>query len=375
MIRLRGITWDHPRGAAPLRAAAPQLAERLGVQVDWQARSLKDFGDAPLVELARDFDLLVIDHPHVGVAAASGCVRVLDDLLPATVLDALRAESAGPSFASYAYAGRQWALPVDAACQVGAVRDDLMDQRSLPATWDEVLRLAEQLSGSGCWVGMALCPTDAACSFLTLCAQAGAGWGDGPPRREVLRGALARLRLLVSVCHPASREWNPIRLYDHMTATDEVAYSPLAFGYTNYSRAGVARPLRFTGIPGRIRALLGGAGLAISARCPLPETAATVAAWLCGRDYQTSGYVTCGGQPGHGAAWRDVAANRLTGNFFAGTLPTLETSFTRPRELAWPSFQEYLAERLGAFLREAEPAPEAVIDDLLSAYRRKGSSD
>ena len=37
----------------------------------------------------------------------------------------LEAETVGKSFASYRLAGRQWALPIDAATQVQAIRPDL----------------------------------------------------------------------------------------------------------------------------------------------------------------------------------------------------------------------------------------------------------
>lgn len=370
MIKLRGITWDHPRGAGPLFASVARVHELFGVTVEWQARSLKDFGDAPLVDLARQFDLLVMDHPHVGVAAATGCVHSLDALLPWSTFEALAAASVGPSFPSYTYAGCQWALPVDAACQVGACRPDLVDAAALPAAWVELPALAERLRAQGRWIGMALCPTDAACSFFTLCAQRGATWEEEPAPREIVRAVLSALRDLTALCHPLSRTWNPIRLYDHMTATDEVAYSPLAFGYTNYSRAGVGRRMQFTGIPGRTQALLGGAGLAVSAHCEQPELAAQVAAWLCDGEYQSTGYVAAGGQPAHGAAWRDVEADRLTGGFFSGTRATIEASFVRPRHAAWPHYQEYVGARIGALLGDPSADIERASDDLLAAWRR-----
>ena len=71
MITLRGITWDHPRGYAPLAASVAPYAQAHSVRVEWERRSLKDFGDAPLPELARDYDLLIIDHPHVGQESES----------------------------------------------------------------------------------------------------------------------------------------------------------------------------------------------------------------------------------------------------------------------------------------------------------------
>jgi len=369
MSKLRGITWDHPRGAGPLFASVAQVCECFGVEVEWQARSLKDFGDAPLVDLARQFDLLVMDHPHVGVAAATGCVHSLGELLPRTTLAELAVASVGPSFESYNYAGCQWALPVDAACQVGACRPDLCGTAALPTAWEELPVLAERLRGQGRWIGMALCPTDAACSFFTLCAQRGVTWEGEPAPRPIAGAALQVLRDLSALCHPLSRTWNPIRLYDHMTRTDEVAYSPLAFGYTNYARAEVARRLQFTGIPGRTHALLGGAGLAVSVHCEQPEAAAQVAAWLCGAAYQATGYVVAGGQPAHQTAWRDAAADRLTGGFFSGTQATIDRSFVRPRHAAWPHFQEYAGERIGAFLADPVADIERTIDDLLAAWR------
>src|SRR5690606_29512526 len=109
-----------------------------GVRIEWESRSLKDFGDAPLGDLARDYDLLIIDHPHVGQAAASGALLPLDLCLDAATLNTLAAESAGPSHGSYFYAGHQWGLAVDTAMQASAYRPDLLDATP-PDTWADVL--------------------------------------------------------------------------------------------------------------------------------------------------------------------------------------------------------------------------------------------
>ena len=255
MIELTGITWDHPRGYAPLLAHA----EGAGVRVTWQRRSLKDFGDATLAELARRFDLIVLDHPHVG-EAASGPLCALDGLLSTATLAELERQSAGPSFPSYRHAGHQWAVPVDAACQVAAYRPDLLAASDLPQTWVEVYALASRLHARGLQVALALCPTDSLCSFLTLAAQAGdAPHEDRWIRRETVLTVLAQLRSLRAISHPGAVEWNPISVYERMAAGDPIAYCPLAFGYTNYSRpalpAGRQR-LVFAGIPGQERHLL-----------------------------------------------------------------------------------------------------------------------
>lgn len=370
MITLRGITWDHPRGRAPLEASVAEWRGRSGVEVKWEARSLKDFGDAPLERLAAEFDLLVIDHPHAGVAAASGAVLPFEEMVDSAALKALAAEPAGPSYQSYHYAGKQWALPVDAACQVACRRPDLWPEgRALPATWAEVFALGERLRREGRFVGIALCPTDTLCSTLTLCAQHGdpfreAG-AEGFPREETLAHVLATLRRLADLAHPGSLGWNPIRLYDHMAICADVVYCPLAFGYTNYARAGgLGSRLGFCDAPGGPGALLGGAGLAISARGAHPREAADYALWLCSADYQKRGYTHAGGQPGHGAAWADATADAMAGGFFSGTRRTLLGASVRPRHVGWPVFQEYLGDRVHAWLTNREKSITAVVADL-----------
>ena len=107
MITLKGITWDHPRGYDPLVAASKVYEEQFGLSVQWEKRSLSNFGDQSLTALAKQFDLLIIDHPHVGVANDTGCLLPLDDLLTYEQLQQLEQQSAGPSFLSYYYQQKQ----------------------------------------------------------------------------------------------------------------------------------------------------------------------------------------------------------------------------------------------------------------------------
>jgi len=88
MTRLKGITWDHPRGYAPLHACAQWEY----VVVDWEVRSLKDSGDASLAQLAAQYDLLIFDHPHCG-EAAQGALLPMDAYLDdATLMEVATAE-------------------------------------------------------------------------------------------------------------------------------------------------------------------------------------------------------------------------------------------------------------------------------------------
>ena len=85
--RLIGMTWNHTRGFLLLAATAQHFAEvHSGVEIVWQKRSLQAFGDQSLEQLAPQFDLLVVDHPFVGYAAANPVLLPLDEHLPAEFL-------------------------------------------------------------------------------------------------------------------------------------------------------------------------------------------------------------------------------------------------------------------------------------------------
>lgn len=371
MITLKGITWDHPRGYDPLVAAAALYEQQFGVKVTWQKRSLAEFGDQSLPALAKQFDLVIMDYPHVGVAAESNSLVSFETLLSYEQLQQLEQQSAGPSFLSYYYQQRQWALPVDAAMQAAACRPDLMGEHTVPTSWEEVFALAETLQTSNQKIGMALCPTDCLCTFLSLTAQ------QGFPAREnnylltttdAGLQALELLRDMRNKFHPGSLDWNPVQLYDHMSSEDDIVFSPLAFCYSNYSRKGFRKNiLSFHNAPGIKDALLGGAGIAISADGAHKKEAAAYAAWLCSAAIQQSVYVQEQGQPGNGVAWKDKAANDLTLNFFTNTTDTLAYAYVRPRYAGWPAFQQWLGESLHRYLKEDQDAV-SVLKEIQEKY-------
>ena len=122
MVQLTGSSWHHERGHAPMVATAAEYERITGgaVRVRWEPRSLKEFGVSPVEDLARRYDLVVIDHPHIGLIAGTGCAVPVNEFTSAAELSALADRSPGRSHQSYHYDGHQWALAVDAACQVSA---------------------------------------------------------------------------------------------------------------------------------------------------------------------------------------------------------------------------------------------------------------
>lgn len=333
---LRALGWDHPRCMSPMRACAERWREMTGVEIDWEARSLEAFGDQPLEEAAAGYDLIVIDHPFCGRAAATRCLTPLDELIDRSALDELRAGAIGPSHDSYDYAGHQWGLATDAACQVSAVRDELLDGEPAPTTWGAVLELARRRPGA---VALPLSPPHAISSWLSIsAAHAAEPFAD----RTVSEAATATLAELARLGPAEALGWEPPDILGRQTTTDEIACVPLTYGYSTYSSA-AERPCRFADVPavdGVPRgAVLGGAGLAVSAASSQPGPAAEFAAWASGGEAQREIVARTGGQPGHRSAWDDPELDRISGGFYSGTRASIDGAWVRPREEWWPVLQ------------------------------------
>lgn len=360
--------------------ACSEVWERLHPEVElvWQNRSLTAFGDEPLEEVAHRYDLIMIDHPFCGTAEATGTLAPLDDLLGPDLLATLAADSIGASHASYSFHGRQWALATDAACQVAAVRDDLLDGAPAPATWDEVRALARAQPGR---VAVPLAPAQAMCAFLTLCANAGSPAAEDPARLVEPEVGLAAVELLEELHRlgpSGAPEWEQPDVLGRLTCGDELVYVPLVFGFVTYARADRApSPCRFLDLPsagaGPVGAILGGAGLAVSATSAHPEEAAAFAAFASGAEAQRAIVGPAGGQPGSRTAWTAPELDRAADGFFSGTSATIEQAWVRPRERWWPAFQleggRLLTESLAAHATPSDVLPE--LDSLYRASLRR----
>ena len=355
-VRLRGMTWNHSRGYTPMVATAQRFCElNSGVEITWERRSLQEFADRPLDQLAERYDLLVIDHPWVGFAARAGWLVPLDEHLSVTFLDDQVAQSVGPSARSYSFGGHQWALAIDTATPVASWRPDLIAGSDLPRSWSDLLELAR--AGRVLMPGI---PVDTLMNFYMVCSTLGEDVAQSEERvvsAEVGAQALSMLRELVLTLDSVFFDLDPIRVYEAMTLTDRFVYCPFAYGYNNYSRDGYARrPLQFgdlVEIDGRrCRTTLGGAGLAISSRSARDKTALDYSAFVADPVCQRTLYFDNGGQPGHRAAWLDQRVNLACRNFFINTLPALDRAFLRPRYSGYLHFQDRAGAPIRDYLRQ-----------------------
>lgn len=376
VIELRGLCWDHPRCTAPMATAAREWTGRHPeVVVRWDARPLAAFNDQPIEVAVRGYDLVFIDHPHVAETAPTGCLAPLDDLIAPDRLAALAADSIAASHHTYSYAGRQWALAIDAACQMAVADDERLAALGVaaPRTWAQVIELARRHRGA---VALPLYPSDAFCALLSLSAARGGALTEPLITEE----AVAVLRELAGLVGPRWLDANPPALLDCMAGDADMApaYAPLVFGYTDYQRPGASgRRLRFLDVPAfggePEGAVLGGAGLAVTAGSGHPREAAAFAAWVAGTGAQRDIICRYGGQPASATVWADPAADTLVGGFFGGTRATIERACVRPLEPWWPRFQAEAGDTLVTLLRDREPEGRihAELGRILDRHRSK----
>jgi len=342
-IILNGITWNHSRGISPLQAITQRYAElHPHVTINWSTRSLQEFADFPIETLTKTFDLLVIDHPWVGCAAATHCVLPLNEYLPPAYLADQANHTVGQSHHSYNYNNQQWALAIDAATPVASYRKDLLPNP--PQNWNELLQLAN--AGR---VALPAIPIDVLMNFYTFCIALGNEpflTKDAVVDEETGIAAINTMKQLYQKLDDKLFSCNPIAVAELMSSTDEYWYCPFAYGYSNYARNGYAKHLlTYTDViefnNTKLRTTIGGTGLAVSAFSRHQETALDVAAMIASGECQRTLYTQHGGQPGHRSAWVDPEANRLTHSYFEQVLPAIEHGYMRPRYNGYLHFQDH----------------------------------
>lgn len=341
-----------------------------GVNITWEQRPLQAFADQPIGTMSDEYDLMVIDHPHVGEAAVQGELLPFDGQGYDEELAQLAAESVGVSHPSYEFDGRQWGLAIDAASPIAIYRPDKLD--AAPTRWDEVIKLAEQ--GEVVWP---VKPINALMSLFNQLANLGQPFGEGDRGADPATAteALEAMRAVTKHLPEECFAMDPIGAYEWLSVRSTHSYVPYLYGYTNYSRPGF-RPylVQAANIPaltdlGPVGSAIGGTGIAISSRTKHPKLALEYAFWIASAECQRGLYFDAGGQPANIVAWRDPSCNAASNNFFSATLETLEKSYLRPRHHGYLAFQDSGGDLVHACLR-GDMAIAECISALNDAYAR-----
>jgi multiple sugar transport system substrate-binding protein len=355
-VRLRGMTWDHRRAIDPLLATLPMFAaQHPGIEIEWSSRPLHGFEFTPVEELARQYDLIILDHPFCGDIAAGKCLVPLDEVLAGEQ----RSAFVGRSLETYVHAGKTWALPVDAACQVAVSRPDLMERldAGVPADWAAMIELGRRAARHGLKLAIGMRGVHSLMTFFTLCANLGKPCATAPDRPfadpATARLAFEHLRELLALCPKEALDWNSSALHDAMVARDDLLFCPAVYCYATYAEADQRRPLRFHDFPGPRGcggSTIGGTGLGISAHCRNPEAALTYARFAATATAQGA-FAVNHGQPARADCWRDAAINARFGGCYNNTLRTMEGCWIRPRFAGYLGFQAKAGDLIERHLR------------------------
>lgn len=373
MKRLKGITWNHTRGLLPMAATAQRFTElNPGIEISWEKRSLQEFADASIEDLAKRFDLLVIDHPWTGFGAQTNAILPLSDYLSPDYIKDQETNTVGRSYGSYVFGNKLWALPIDAATPVAAARLDILEQQELevPQTYADLLALAKK--GLVAFAGI---PVDVLMSFYMYCCSLGEAPFQSEEKvvsPETGKKALQMFRELAQLIDVANFNRNPIQVYEAMVNTDEIAYCPFAYGYSNYSRIGYSRKLlHFYDLVSLnnqpMISSLGGTGLAVSSFSEHIPEVIKYAEFTASSQVQQNIFADNGGQPGHLQAWKSDRINQLTHDYFKNTLPALERAFLRPRYSGHMYFQDHAGDVVRDYLMNGGNE-DVVLDELNALY-------
>lgn len=374
-IILKGITWGHTRGITPLLAFSQRFSElNPGIEIQWTKRTLQEFADFPLEKLAPQYDLLIIDHPWVGCAAATKCVIALEKYISKEYLNDQLDNSVGGSHQSYEFNQHQWALAIDAATPAASYRADLFEKNNvpLPQTWVDLISLAKD--GRVAVPGISI---DLLMNFYMFCIAR----GETPfSNNEVVisletgKAALHMMYELYSRVDKKMFELNPIGVAELMTKSDDYWYCPFAYCYSNYSREGYAEKiLKYADMVqfnnARLRSTIGGTGIAISTFSKFKDIAIQFATSIVSSKCQSTFYVENGGQPGHKAAWISQKNNILCNDFFETLLPVMENGFIRPRYNGYLYFQDHAGDHIHQYLMHGG-AEEDVLNEINYLYEK-----
>jgi multiple sugar transport system substrate-binding protein len=355
-VALRGLTWDHPRGYRPLEAYSHP-----DVVVQWDRQPLSGFESTPLAQLADTYDLLVIDHPGLGAAVEAGALLPVEDVFSPDDLGLWESRAVQPTWGSYQLEKHGWALPLDAATQACVYRRDRLP--TPPRDWSEVLRLPQ----------VVLCVAGPHAGLMLL------GLAGDRTRQHLLdkRRAVDALHLLRAVWSRSSHaELDPIGIHE-LLAAGEAVCCPLVYSYASYGQAtGGRAALSWSAAP-RLHpddvlgnATLGGTGLAVTPRAYSKVLAVTkYVRGLLDLRTQLDVVSQVGGQSATAAVWESAKVDHTWNGHYSATLPTLQTSYVRPRFDGWIAFQDELSERVRELLG-TDDDPEVAVDRIEHDYRK-----
>jgi len=371
MIQLKGMTWDHSRGYDPMIVTSEFFSKKHNnkIQINWEKRSLQAFADRPIDQMVDEYDLMVIDYPHVGEVSAKGLLQKFDIDKYQNELNLLKEQSVGLSHQSYNIDGHQWALAIDAATQVSCFRKDLIS--SLPQSWNDLLNLSKQNK-----VLWPLKPVHAISSFYSIYNNITEEFKPEDKNFINKEFGIKSLEMMKNISTYLISDcfvMDPINTAEILSSNDDFYYSPYTYGFSNYSRENYrTNILTYANVlnlsnKGPNGTHLGGTGIAISNKSNHKDVALEYSYWIAGADCQQTLFYNSGGQPGNSLAWENQQINNECNSFFNNTRLTLNQAWIRPRHNGYMKFQDESGNIINEYL-QSNTNESIIIDKLKKMY-------
>lgn len=356
MKTLRGITWQNPRGYNPLvKATADFHQNHPDIEVIWEQQPWYRFEETILASLSAGdgrYDLIMYDHPWTGELANNKWLLAWDELADDAYIAELKQRVVYPSAESYILQDKLWALPLDAACHSALYRADLVNGNELPVVWEQIADWAKAQHDPPRRYGLALCVEGVLGNCLFLSMMAGLGSpafhleSDPACDPSATEYVLTTIKELLQYTPPGSTHWGPWDMYDHLCASDDVAYSPSIFAYVNYF-AGVSwrgEQLRLGTVPRFAqhdigKPILGGVGLGIAHTCQYIEEATAFGQYLMSDEVQYHIFPQNDGQPATRRVWEDEQINQVFHNFYGDQAHNMQSAYIRPRHAGFHAIE------------------------------------
>ena len=333
--KLNGLTWDNPRGWGPLEAALKafqKTPQGRDLDISWDIQPLSGFESRSLAETTTLYDLIILDHPHIGEAAENKWLQPIG-LLPDDYV--------GASRDSYFWNNQQWTFPLDAACHVCAVREDSFD--CCPTEITSLLA-----SDTNIRFGIPLSGVHALMAAYSLATGLGSTSQNNDSKNKS-RQAMELLHQLKLKAHPDSISWNPIQALQALVyrQIDVVLFTFNYIDFQNESNVLYRALPTLNGVS--LQGVLGGTGLAVSSRCEYPEIALDFGRFLSSPEIQSGLWIENHGQPAHRTAWQKLATLHPQNLVVA---QALENSWMRPRYSGWNQWQTDFGIKLNDWLKD-----------------------
>ncbi|BCL68783.1 membrane protein [Vibrio nigripulchritudo] len=344
-MSFKGLTWDHPRGYQALQTS---LDWQDCPVAQWDIQPLSGFEETPLEELADQYDLLVIDHPHLGQAVESQCLQPLDMLFSPMWLEELKTSCIGLSAQSYWYDSHCWALPLDASSQIMAYQKQAEDAVLGLGGWQDLIKgnLKYQLCLAGPHPTLQLLAMtlslDPSLKSDALFIPEDEGVESLDLFKSVFKNSIEPSRVL-----------NPIELLDTLSRSDSLDLCPFVYGYVNYSTE--SSNLCVTSPIGG-ESILGGTGIAITQRCTVNNDLLIYLKKLLSPNIQSAFIPNNGGQPSFQSAWSEANINQNSNDFYQNAFSTVNGAHLRPRHPGYTHFQDKAAHLIRHSLFHSEPS-------------------